>query len=99
MEKQKLQPFTVISSPDDRFKIWVQRPMPNGRIVCTCSFSLKERMAFVDAIDKLSYVLVEEINNIDEDMSHIMLRIEYDKSTVRLIEDLPELMEQYLNNE
>lgn len=99
MEQQKLQPFTVISSPDDKFKIWVQRPMSNGRIVCTCGFSLKRRMAFVDAIDKLLYVSVEETKNIDEDMSHIMLHVESNKSTVRLIEDLPELMEQHLKNE
>ena len=98
MEKLKLQPFTVISSPDDKFKIWVQRPMYDGRIVCTCGFSLKGRMAFVDAIDKLSYISVEETNNIDEDMSYIMLRIECNKNALRLIEDLPELMEQYLIN-
>lgn len=98
MEKLKLQPFTVISSPDDKFKIWVQRPMYNGRIACTCGFSLNGRMAFIDAIDKLSYISVEETNNIDEDMSHIILRIESNKNTPRLIEDLPELMEQYLIN-
>lgn len=98
MEKLKLQPFTVISSPDDKFKIWVQRPMYNGRIACTCGFSLKGRMAFVDAIDKLPYVSVEESNSIDEDMSHIILRIEDNKNAVRLVEDLPELMEQYLIN-
>lgn len=98
MEKQKLQPFTAISSPDDKFKVWIQRPMFDGRIVCTCGFSLKGRMAFVDAIDKLPYISVEESNSIDEDMSHIILRVEDNKNAVRLIEALPELMEQYLIN-
>ncbi len=98
MEKQKLPPFTVISSPDDKFKIWIQRPVSDGRIVCTCGFSLKGRMAFVDAIDKLPYISVEEYNSIDEDMSHIILRVEETKNAVRLIEDLPELMEQHLIN-
>ena len=53
-------------------------------------------MAFVDAIDKLPYISVEESNSIDEYMSHIILRVEDNKNAVRLIEDLPELMEQYL---
>lgn len=97
MEKEKLQPFTIISSPGDKFKIWIQRPIL-GRIVCTCGFSLKGRMPFVDALDKLGYVTVEETNNIDEDMSHIILRAEYNKYAVRLIEDMPELIEQYLIN-
>lgn len=98
MEKQKLQPFTIISSPDDKFNVWIQRSMSDGRIVCTCGFSLKGRMAFVDAIDKLPYISVEESNSIDEDMSHIILRVEDNKNAVRLIEALPELMEQYLIN-
>lgn len=97
MENQKLQPFTVITSPDDKFKVWIQRPLYDGRIVCTCGFSLKGRMQFVDAIDKLPYVSVEEINSIDEDMSHVMLRVEDNKNAVRLLEDLPELMAQYVN--
>jgi hypothetical protein len=98
MEKQKLQPFTIISSPDDKFKVWIRRPVSDGRIVCTCGFSLEGRMAFVDAINKLPYTSVETSNNIDEDMSHIILRVEDNKNAVRLIEDLPELMEQYLIN-
>ena len=51
----------------------------------------------MDAIDKLPYVSVEESNSIDEDMSHIILRIEDNKNAVRLIEDLPELMEHLIN--
>ena len=96
MEENNLQPFTIISSPDNKFKIWVQRPTYIGRVVCTCGFSLNDRIPFVDAIDKLSYVLVEETGTIDEDMAYIVLRVEHSKSVVRLIEDLPELMEQYL---
>lgn len=95
MENEKLQPFTIISSPEDKFKIWIQRPI-FGRIVCTCGFSLKGRMPFVGALDKLGYVTVEETNNIDEDMSHIILRTEYNKNAVRLIEDMPGLIDQYL---
>lgn len=97
MKNPELQPFTIISSPDDKFKVWIQRPMC-GKTVCTCGFSLKGRMAFVDAIDKLPYISVEESNSIDEYMSHIILRVEDNKNAVRLIEDLPELMEQYLIN-
>lgn len=96
MEEKRLQPFTVISSPDDKFKIWVQRPTYNGRIVCTCGFSLKGRMPFVDAIDRLPYVSVEEVNNVDEDMSHLILRMENNSNDVLLIEDIQELMEQYI---
>ena len=37
MEKQKLQPFTIISSPDDKFKVWIRRPVSDGRNVLAVS--------------------------------------------------------------
>lgn len=96
METKKLLPFTVITSPDDIFKIWIQQPNYTGRIVCTCGFSLQKRMSFVDAINQLGYISVESVSIVDENMSHLELRMDKNGYLHRLIEDLPELMDKYL---
>lgn len=89
-----------ISTPDGQFRIWVSRPTNAGRMICTCGFALKEHLPLVDAIDALDYLQVDEVRQIDEDLSNLIIYCK-EKPTEcmeRLVEVLPELMEQYLVN-
>lgn len=89
-------PYTTITSPDNRFKVWISRPNNLGQVVLNLSFSLVGRMPFVDGIDALDYVSVDSVLNIDRDLSHVRLTMANNKDAVKLIDDLPDLMARYL---
>ena len=90
--------FASISTPDGQYRIWLSKPTASGRIVCSCGFALKRKLPFVDAIGTLGYVYADEVRQIDEDYSTLILHAVQAPNGVfeRLIEDLSELMEQYL---
>ena len=90
--------FATVSTPDGRRLIWLSRPTRSGRIHAACSFSLAGHMAFVDAIDTLGYVRVEQVTTYDEDYSSLTLScIQAPEGCLeRLMEDLPERMEECL---
>ena len=90
--------YASISTPDGSYRIWLNRPTSAGRIICTCGFALKAHLPFVDAISSLGYVQADEVRQIDQDYSTLILSCVQAPSGVfeRLIEDMPELMEQYL---
>lgn len=92
--------YASISTPDGKFRIWLNRPTASGKIICSCGFALKGKLPFVDAIDTLSYVQVDEVRQIDQDYSTFILYCVQSPNGVfeRLIEDIPELMERYLTN-
>lgn len=77
--------------------MWLNRPTVSGRIVCSCGFALKERLPFVNAINELGYVQVDEVRQIDQDYSTLILYSVHAFNEVfeQLIEDIPKLMEQY----
>lgn len=100
MNDVKTRGFASISTPDGRFRIWVPRPTNSGRMTCNVGFPLKEHLDFVDAIDGLEYLQVDEVRQIDKDLSTMVLWCKQSPTACmeRLLEDLPELMEQYLVN-
>lgn len=56
-------------------------------------------MLFVDAVDRLGYVRVDEATRIDGDLSALTLRClvrPYARCMERLLEDIPLLMEEHL---
>lgn len=90
--------FATISTPDGRDRIWIYRPTESGFIDIACSFDLNGRFGFVDAVDHLEYVRVEEARIIDEDYSTLMLSCQQVPMDCmeRLMEDLPKVMEEWL---
>ena len=90
--------YASISTPDGKFRIWLNRPTASGKIICSCGFALKQKLPFVDAISALGYVQADEVQQIDQDYSTLILYCVQSSNGVfeRLIEDIPELMEQYL---
>lgn len=90
--------FATITTPDGRNRIWIYRPTESGFIDIACSFDLNGRFGFVDAIDHLEYVRVEEARIIDEDYSTLMLSCQQVPMGCleRLMEDLPKVMEEWL---
>lgn len=90
--------YASISTPDGRFRMWLNRPTASGKIICSCGFALKQKLPFVDAINKLGYVQADEVREIDMDYSTLILCCVQSPNGVfeRLIEDIPELMDQYL---
>lgn len=96
--RQPNRGYASISTPDGKFRMWVNRPTASGCIVCSCGFSLKQKLSFADAITALGYVRVDEVREIDQDYSTLILCCVHSSNGVfeQLIEDIPELMEQYL---
>ncbi|TCO88123.1 hypothetical protein EV202_1276 [Bacteroides heparinolyticus] len=96
---KEVRNYTSIASPDGKEKIWISRPTRVGQLQCTCSFSLKGNLTFVDAIDALEYLSVEKVGQIDEEFSFFIVRPNIDprKCALRLIDDLPELMNEHFN--
>lgn len=92
--------YASISTPDGKFRIWVPRPTSAGRMNCTCGFALKKHLPFVDAMDALDYIQVEEVRQIDEDFSYMVISCleKPHECMLKLIDDFPSLMEQYLVN-
>ena len=90
--------YASISTTDGRFRLWIPRPTVAGTMCCTCGFGLRSHLPFVDAIDKLDYVHVEALKQLDEDFSIIILQLDGDRqgTLARLMEDIPKLMEEHL---
>lgn len=90
--------YASISTPDGKFRLWLNRPTSAGKIICSCGFALKQKLPFVDAIDALGYVRVDEVRQIDGDYSTLALHCVQSPKGVfeRLLDDIPELMEQCL---
>lgn len=91
--------FVSISTPDGRYRLWIPRPSMAGIMHCNCGFGLQSHRPFVDAIDRLEYVSVEAVEQLDEDFSTLVIQCKtqpYRDVLPRLLEDLPELMEEHL---
>ena len=90
--------YVSIKSQDGRNRIWIPRPDKNGIMHCTCGFGLKSHMPFVDAIDQLDYVHVEDVKQIDQDICCIILVCDGDHKgcLAKLMEDIPNIMEEHL---
>lgn len=99
MENNVSKGFASVSTPDGKYRIWMPRPTGSGTMACACSFGLQHRLPLVDAIDRLPYVRVDEVREIDEDYSTLVLTCQttpYSACLERLMEDLPNLMEEHL---
>ena len=90
--------YANISTNDGRFRIWIPRPNGAGVMHCNCGFGLRSHLPCVDAIDRLDYVHVEAVKQLDEDFSTIILQCdgEHKGCLERLMEDIPTLMEEHL---
>ena len=90
--------FASISTPDGRYRLWIPRPTPSGTMYCNCGFGLRSHLPFVDAIDRLDYVHVEEVRQMDQDFSCIVIQCEGEHKGCleRLLEDIPNIMEEHL---
>lgn len=91
--------YTSISTPDGKWRVWINRLNKSGQFAIACGFSIGDKLQFVDAIDALEYVQVEEVCHLDDDLSDLIIdcTIEnHGEVFLRLIEDLPELMDKYL---
>lgn len=90
--------FAVISSPDGRHQMRLSLPQPDGAIFSSCNFALAGHYAFVDAVDTLGYVSVYSALTYDEDYSSMIMSclMNPGECMERLMEDLPELMEEWL---
>ncbi len=90
--------FATIYTPDGRQRIWLHRPTPEGSIHASCNFALAGHYDFVDAVDTLGYVRVEQATTYDKDYSSLTLTclLAPEGCLERLMEDLPEKMEEYL---
>lgn len=78
--------------------MWLHRPTESGRIFASCNFSLAGHWDFVDSIDTLGYVCVDGGTTYDNDYSSLQLAClrAPEGCLERLMEDLPELMEEWL---
>lgn len=90
------KPFTAITSNDDKIRFWIPRPTDDGVIDCVASFNIIGYLPFVDALQKLPYILVKSVAAIDENMSNISIVLTEDNCFSSFIEDLPELLYQYV---
>ena len=91
--------YASISTNDGRYRIWIPRPNGAGVMHCNCGFGLRSHLPFVDAIDQLDYVTVAAVNQLDQDFSTIVLQClerPYAVCVERLMEDIPNLMEEHL---
>ena len=89
--------YATVSSKDGQRRIWIPRPGKDNTLCCTCSFGMKNHLPFADAIGRLGYARVEAVEQMDEELSAIRIRLTGGKGSLpRLLEDLPELMEEYL---
>lgn len=98
INKTPTRGYASISTADGRYRLWIPRPTAAGTMHCTCGFGLRSHLPFVDAIDRLDYVHVEEVRQIDQDFSTIILQCDGDHKgcLTRLMEDIPNIMEEYL---
>lgn len=90
------KPFTVITSNDDKIRFWIPRPTDDGVIDCVASFNIIGYLPFVDALQKLPYILVKSVAAIDENMSNISIVLTENNCFSSFIEDLPELLYAYV---
>ena len=99
MENKISRGFVTVSTSDGKYRIWMPRPTRSGKMRCSCSFGLQHRLPLIDAIDALPYIRMEEVSEIDEDYSTFVLTCQaqpYSECMERLMDDLPELMEEHL---
>ena len=89
--------YATITLPDGNDKAWISRPTPGGVIVCNFSFSLRGLMPMIDALADLEYIDVDEVQDIDNDISSVRLLCldKANQCASRLLEDLPEILDHY----
>lgn len=102
METKTLRPYLKISSPDDKYFVWVKRPDVNQRSYMLFNFG-EHKAKFADMLDKLGYMNVEEVKRLDEMEADIFLIIfafdTYGHENYRnLAEDIPNIMDCILND-
>lgn len=90
------KPFTVISSQDDNIRLWVPSKCKDRALCCPVSFNALNYTEFIDQLDKLMYLQVQSVSAVDEELSYIEVLLKEDNCLEEFIEDLPELLYQYV---
>ena len=90
--------FITLTTPDDRNRVWISKSDRQGRVRIIFSFGLKGRLPLVDDIDRLPYVSVLEVSDIDTECSGMVLQFTdpHPGHLARLTDDLCELLHRYL---
>ena len=90
------KPTATITAPDGKNFIRIYLYPDAGIAYLSCSFGLSGHIPFVDAIDRLDYVHVEEVKTYDNDYATARLLCSGDHCLARLMEDIPNIMEEHL---
>lgn len=93
MITEKLKPYIRISTPDDKYFVWVSRANIDGRSYMISNFDT--RTEFADALDRLGYLTVERIRELDDEMYSIVFQMKGNAKEClqRLVEDIPNIMD------
>lgn len=100
METKTLRPYLKIFSPDEKYFVWVKRPDIDKRAYMLFNFG-EHKAKFADMIDKLAYMNVEEVKQLDEMDNDTFVIIfsfnNHDSENYRyLIDDIPSIMHHIL---
>lgn len=92
----KKKPFVTIEDRSNNEMFWIPKPTTEGNMICVSGFNVMKYLLFVDAVNNLKYVNVVNISLIDNDMSIILIQLTEDNCFLKFIEDIPELIYQYI---
>lgn len=95
MEAKK-KPFVTIQDRSNNEMFWIPKPTAKGNMSCVSGFNVMKYLPFVDAINNLKYASVMNISLIDNEMSIILIQLTEDNCLSQFIEDIPELIYQYV---
>lgn len=86
--------YLKILSPDEEEFVWIKRPAVGGRSYMIINFAEK-RTAFADMLDTLSYISVEEVSAIDDQLASIVFRFDEQRpeNYVSMMADIPAIMD------
>lgn len=97
MEAKK-KPFITVQNHKDQDVLWIPKIRTNNILNCVAAFDAMSYLSFIDAINTLSYVEVINVTSISKDMSSITIRLIEDDSLPKILEDISELLFQYVEN-
>ena len=92
----KKKPFVTLQDRNNQEMFWIPKPTSSNVLNCVAAFDAMKHLSFVDALNNLSYAEVKSISSIDECMSFVIIQLIKENSLTQIIEDIPELLYQYV---